>query len=77
MKRLLGLTAAALLFGAVSYAPASASRTKICHNDVDEGFDHVIEVSDSSLPAHQAHGDEVPNNLDVGSACVIDVNPDT
>lgn len=58
MKRPLALSML-VVFGVavVAYQPVNADKTLVCHIEDTKGVGHVIEVSDSAVPAHLNHGD--------------------
>jgi hypothetical protein len=81
MKRILVL--AGTILGGIamlSYRPvrAEAETTTVCHQeDKKDDTGHVILISFEGLHGHSAHGDETWTNLEVGSACVVDGDPNT
>ncbi len=73
MNSVLVLAAIAAFVLAVPCNKVMASdKTTICHvEDKVTGEGHVIEVSDSSLPGHMAHGDQGVGAVPVGTFCVV------
>ena len=62
MKRLMFLAlATALIVGVwastTTSSVSAAGKTPVCHFDNGGDFGHIIQVTDSALPAHLAHGD--------------------
>ncbi|MGH9658683.1 MAG: hypothetical protein ACRD96_09075 [Bryobacteraceae bacterium] len=70
MKRFFAVLVATVFMA--TFSPAG-EKVKLCHNDEEKGFDHVIEVSANSVDKHLAHGDNVDaaTGLEAGDACVI------
>ena len=74
MKRLLGLLIVGifLLMVPASYLISAGKKAKVdvCHNN------HVINVSESALPAHLAHGDCEDVMVNDEGVCVCDGHGD-
>jgi hypothetical protein len=77
MKRIFAFAMGTLLIVGMTSGARSlkaAGRIRVCHVEgLQSGRAHVIEISDSAVTKHLAHGDSlvVADGLDVGDACVI------
>jgi len=75
MKRIFALAAGAALIIGMTVVTANlraAGRVRICHVEgQNSGRHHVIEISDSAVPAHLGHGDslEGATGLNPGADC--------
>jgi hypothetical protein len=80
MKRLLILAGTFVAAaGMLSYRPVQAeTEVNVCHlEDKKSDQGHIIAIPFNALGAHTTHGDETWTNLPVGSACVVDGDPNT
>jgi hypothetical protein len=77
MKRIFALAAGAALIVGMTMGTTNlraASRVRICHVEgQNSGRAHVIEISDSAVPAHLGHGDSLEGaiGLNPGSDCTV------
>jgi hypothetical protein len=60
-----------LLAAATSQAPAVAvEKINVCHLE-ENNLGYVIRISSKAWPAHERHGDYIPQELGPGDACGI------
>ena len=79
MKQTLALAfGAAIIVGTMIGAPdlSAAEKVSLCHRE-GNGGGHVIEIAESAVKAHLAHGDhlEVAAGLKSGTPCLPPVQP--
>ena len=79
MKQTLALAfGAAIIVGTMIGAPdlSAAEKVSLCHRE-GNGGGHVIEIAESAVKAHLAHGDhlEVAVGLKAGTPCLPPVQP--